>query len=179
MSPASRSHDEAGHRRLVLFFAVAYIAHGISAQFGLINQPLQYYLMHGLGMSAAQISAALAIMLVPWMLKPVYGLICDFLPLFGYRRKSYLVLVNLTAAAAYVIMISADSLPLMVSCLVVTAVCVAASTALTVGLAVEHGKQTGESRRYFAGQTFWYYSALIVSSLAGGLLCQYYEPETA
>ncbi|KAF4322150.1 hypothetical protein BBO99_00001294 [Phytophthora kernoviae] len=29
----------------------------------------------------------------PWNLKPLYGLLSDSLPLFGYRRKSYIVLL--------------------------------------------------------------------------------------
>lgn len=167
------------HWKLAVFFVIAYIGHGISAQFGLIAQPLNYYLMRGLGMSAAQVSAALAVMMVPWMLKPVYGLVCDLVPLFGYRRKSYLVAVNLLCAGAFATMLWAEALTAIVGCLLVTASCVAASTALTVGLAVEQGKQTGQARRYFSAQTFWYYTALIVSSLAGGFLCQHLQPAQA
>jgi hypothetical protein len=32
---------------------------------------------------------------LPWMIKPLYGFISDSLPLFGYRRRSYLVLTGL------------------------------------------------------------------------------------
>lgn len=32
---------------------------------------------------------------IPWMIKPVYGFISDSVPLFGYRRRSYLVLCGL------------------------------------------------------------------------------------
>jgi len=35
---------------------------------------------------------------IPWYVKPVYGLISDFVPLFGRRRKSYLVLTSGLAA---------------------------------------------------------------------------------
>jgi hypothetical protein len=34
----------------------------------------------------------------PWNLKPLYGLLSDSLPLFGYRRKSYIALCEVCAA---------------------------------------------------------------------------------
>ena len=39
----------------------------------------------------------LTIFNLPWIIKPVYGLISDFVPLFGYRRKSYLLIANVAA----------------------------------------------------------------------------------
>jgi hypothetical protein len=33
------------------------------------------------------------------MIKPLYGLLTDFIPLFGYRRKSYLLLMAGLAVA--------------------------------------------------------------------------------
>ncbi|ETV71058.1 hypothetical protein H257_13480 [Aphanomyces astaci] len=38
---------------------------------------------------------------IPWGIKPVYGILSDSLPLFGYRRKSYLVLMNMVGIAAF------------------------------------------------------------------------------
>jgi MFS family permease len=37
---------------------------------------------------------------IPWFVKPFYGLICDFFPLFGQRRKSYLLLTSALACTA-------------------------------------------------------------------------------
>ncbi|KAG6618456.1 Folate-Biopterin Transporter (FBT) family [Phytophthora cinnamomi] len=39
----------------------------------------------------------------PWNLKPLYGLLSDCVPLFGYRRKSYILLCELVAAASLVL----------------------------------------------------------------------------
>ncbi|RHY27355.1 hypothetical protein DYB32_006847, partial [Aphanomyces invadans] len=38
---------------------------------------------------------------IPWGIKPVYGILSDSLPLFGYRRKSYLVMMNMVGIAAF------------------------------------------------------------------------------
>ncbi|KAG7401992.1 hypothetical protein PHYBOEH_008513 [Phytophthora boehmeriae] len=39
----------------------------------------------------------------PWNLKPLYGLLSDSLPLFGYRRKSYIVICEVCAALSLVL----------------------------------------------------------------------------
>jgi MFS family permease len=165
--------------RLTLLFAIAYVSHGIAAQFGLIAQPLQYFMMKGLHFSAGQVSSYLAIMMLPWVLKPFYGLVCDFIPLFGYRRKSYLCIANALTASAFFVMASTDSLAIILGALLLSAVGMAASTAITVGLAVEGGRGNGKARDFFAEQTFFYYSALIVASIVGGLLCNYLTPKDA
>jgi len=77
---------------LPLFFIVAYLAQGVAQQFGLIAQPLQNFLMKERGMDAAQTAAFLSVLMLPWVIKPLYGVLSDFVPLFGYRRKSYLCL---------------------------------------------------------------------------------------
>ena len=39
-----------------------------------------------------------AIAHVPWMIKPLYGLITDSLPIWGRRRRPYLIICGLTGA---------------------------------------------------------------------------------
>ena len=36
----------------------------------------------------------MALLAVPWTIKPVFGLLSDFVPLFGSRRRNYLLLSN-------------------------------------------------------------------------------------
>src|SRR6266699_6129580 len=99
--PSSGSRERADIKRLMIFFALVYVVEGIGQTGGLIAQPLNYYLKQTFGWTAVQVTAYLAILNLPWIIKPVYGIVSDFLPLFGYRRKSYLILANATATAAY------------------------------------------------------------------------------
>ncbi|EEY68388.1 folate-Biopterin Transporter (FBT) family [Phytophthora infestans T30-4] len=39
----------------------------------------------------------------PWNIKPLYGLLSDSLPLFGYRRKSYIIICEVCAATSLVL----------------------------------------------------------------------------
>lgn len=168
-------------RNLAIYFAIAYAAQGISQQFGLIAQPLQFFMMKGLAMSAADVSAALAVMMLPWAVKPIYGLVCDFLPLFSYRRKSYLFVFNCLAAVAFFVLGAAIQLSAanVLACLIVTAVGMAVSTALMVGLAVADAGKGSSTRGFFAGQAFWYYSLNVAAAVAGGFLCQNLPPVQA
>src|ERR1700733_4050073 len=95
------SGDEATTRRLMLFFALVYMVEGLAQPDGLIAQPLSYYLKTSQGWTAAQITAFTSLLYLAWIVKPLYGLISDFIPLFGYRRKSYLALVNVAAIGGF------------------------------------------------------------------------------
>lgn len=174
-----KNNRSAALTRLTWFFALAYAAHGLSAQFGLVAQPLQYFMIDHLGLTAADVSALLAVMMLPWVLKPVYGMLCDFVPLFGYRRKSYLILANGLTAVSLVIMTMASTATGIIAALLAASVGVAASTAVASGLAAEVGGRNGKAGNFFSLQSFCYYVAVLLAALAGGVLCQYLSPVSA
>src|ERR1700691_6678683 len=87
---------------LLWFFALVYIVEGLGQVGGLIAQPLTYYLKQVHGWTPVQVTAYIAIFNLPWIIKPLYGLISDFVPLFGYRRKSYLLLANVSAVGGFI-----------------------------------------------------------------------------
>jgi hypothetical protein len=89
-----RENSEA--RRLALIFAVVYFAQGM---WYLPNLSLTFLLKETFHLSAGQSADFFAITIIPWLIKPVYGLISDFVPLFGWRRRSYFLLTTALAAA--------------------------------------------------------------------------------
>src|SRR5437763_1957225 len=85
---------------LMIYFGLVYFAQGIGQAGALISQPLMYYLMsHDL--TAAHVACLLAALTVPSIIKHAYGLLIDFIPLIGYRRKSYLFFMNGLAAGGF------------------------------------------------------------------------------
>lgn len=40
----------------------------------------------------AQLSSIKSLLALPWLIRPLYGLISDCRPLFGYHRRSYLMI---------------------------------------------------------------------------------------
>jgi Na+/melibiose symporter-like transporter len=83
-------------RRLAVLFAVVYCAQGL---YTLPNQAIAIA-FKGQGLTAGQVANFFLLATIPWFIKPVYGLISDFLPLFGRRRKSYLLLASTLACSA-------------------------------------------------------------------------------
>ena len=44
------------------------------------------------GLSPAIMGLYMSYITIPWIIKPLWGVITDSKPLFGYRRKSYILL---------------------------------------------------------------------------------------
>jgi MFS family permease len=167
-------------RRLMLFFAVVYTVEGIGqAKVGIVWQPLTYFLKTQYGWTALQIAASLSVLDVPWVVKPLYGLLSDFLPLFGYRRRSYLLLSNLGAIVAFVWVTQAVTPAAIVFALVLTSITMAVSSTLCGALLVENGQRHNVSGAFVNQQWMWFSGAAAATSLAGGWLIEIFSPTGA
>ena len=124
----------------MLFFAIVYLVEGIGqARVGIIYQPLTHYLKET-GWTALQVAAYFAVLNFPWVIKPVFGLVSDFVPLFGYRRKSYLIIASLCAVGGYAVIArqadpGAFALPLLL-----TSYAMATASTLCGALLAENGQ---------------------------------------
>jgi predicted MFS family arabinose efflux permease len=83
-------------KRLAVLFAVVYFAQGM---WYLPEQTITIVLKDR-GLSASQVADFALIAWLPWFIKPVYGLLSDFVPLFGRRRQSYFLLTSAMAGVA-------------------------------------------------------------------------------
>ncbi|KAI9998649.1 hypothetical protein PInf_003231 [Phytophthora infestans] len=61
---------------------------------------VNYFFKDNLQLQPAESQSLLTFMMVPWGIKPLYGIISDSLPLFGYHRKSYMMLCSTVGAIA-------------------------------------------------------------------------------
>ena len=175
-----RSEEADGISRLMLFFAIVYTVEGIGqAKVGVIWQPLTHYLKESQGWSALQIATSLAVLDVPWVIKPLYGMVSDFLPLFGYRRRSYLLLANVCAIAAFLWTTQVMAPPSIVFALLLTAIAMAASSTVCGALLVENGQKHHASAAFINQQWLWFNVAVMVASLVGGELIEYLSPQGA
>jgi len=163
----------------MLFFAVVYAGEGIGQTGRLIAQPLNYFLKEVHGWSPVQISAYLTALNVPWLIKPVYGLVSDFLPVFGYRRKIYLLGVNAAAlpALCWATQIVAPSELFIV--LLLTAYAMAISSTLCGAILVENGQKFSASGKFINQEWLWFNVSSIAALLMGGQLVQRVPPTSA
>src|SRR5256886_4931595 len=58
------------------------------------------------GLTAGQVADFFLISTIPWLIKPLYGLLSDFVPLLGRRRQSYFILTSGLAAASSLVLAS-------------------------------------------------------------------------
>src|SRR2546425_9352848 len=82
--------------RLGVFSGLVYFAQGM---WYLPNQSITIVLKER-GLTAGQVADFFLITMLPWLVKPVYGLLSDFVPLFGRRRQSYFLLASSLAATS-------------------------------------------------------------------------------
>ena len=73
----------------VAAIALVYFVQGI---LGLSRLAKEFFVKDELGLDPAAASLIFTVSSFPWLVKPLWGFVSDAVPLFGYRRKSYLAL---------------------------------------------------------------------------------------
>jgi folate/biopterin transporter len=82
----------------LLAILLVYFVQGI---LGLARLAVSFFLKDELGLNPAQVSALMGVAALPWMVKPLFGFISDGMPLFGYRRRPYLILSGVLGMVAW------------------------------------------------------------------------------
>jgi len=165
--------------QLLWFFALVYVVEGIGQIGGLVAQPLNFFLKEVQGWTPLQITAFITLFNIPWIIKPVYGLVSDFIPLFGYRRKSYLLLANFAAAGGFLLVSELVKPDQLVFALMVTAYAMAISSTLCGAVLVEKGQQLQQCGTFVNQQWLWYNIAAMTAAILGGQLVERLEPTAA
>ncbi len=155
-------------RRLGLFFGVVYFAQGM---WYLPNQAITVVLKDR-GLSAGHVADFFLLATLPWLIKPAYGLLSDFVPLFGWRRKSYFLLATALAAIAGFALAGLRDHPYwpMAILFAVMGLGLAFTDVLTDVLMVENGRPLGLTGAFQAVQWAAIYTASILVGVGGGYL---------
>jgi MFS family permease len=158
-------------RRLALVFAVVYFAQGM---WNLPAQPITFVLKDRFGYSATQVASFFAVTTLPWLIKPAYGLVSDCVPLFGRRRKSYLILTcTLATAAGLALSLLPTYTPWRLALLFTAMGLGLAFTDVVVdALMVGHGKQWQLTGAFQSVQWASIETASVLVGIAGGALTE-------
>ena len=73
----------------------------VEGALGLARLAQTFLLKDELHLGPAELSAISGILILPWTIKPLYGFLSDGFPLFGYRRRSYLILAGCVGFSSY------------------------------------------------------------------------------
>ncbi|MDE2291145.1 MAG: MFS transporter [Elusimicrobia bacterium] len=167
---ASRPFE--GLDRLYVFFIAVYLAEGLV---GVAYEPISYLLKDVLGLGAAQAAAFVAWMTLPFLFKPVLGVVTDALPLGGRRRVPWLFFASAATCAAWGALAALPSyrygptLALLVSVNVGIVFC----DVLCDAVMVQRGKEKDKTGLYQAVQIGTLYGAALATGLGGGWLAQH------
>lgn len=159
------------------FFAIVYAVEGIGqAKAGILGQPLTYFLKQTQHWDPVKISVSLAVLDVPWIIKPLWGAISDFVPLFGYRRRPYLILANIGATLAFIGVAMITTTAALIPVLTLTAIAMAVSSTLCGALLVETGQRHQASAAFVNQQWLWFNIAQMLAVLTAGYLIEIFSP---
>jgi len=127
------------------------------------------------GLTPEQMAYFQAVTLIAWVIKPLWGMISDLFPIFGSRRKSYLILTSFVAGAAWLVLaflpdLGAAQLLLLLMTLIYMAY--AFQDVVSDGLMVETGQPLNMTGQFQSIQWAAVYTAMIITSFGGGLVAE-------
>ncbi|KAF7837306.1 folate-biopterin transporter 1, chloroplastic isoform X1 [Senna tora] len=154
--------------------AMVYFVQGV---LGLARLAVSFYLKDDLHLDPAETAVITGFSALPWLVKPLYGFISDSVPLFGYRRRSYLVLSGLLGALSWSLMASVvDSKYSAAFCILLGSLSVAFSDVVVDSMVVERARGESQSTSGSLQSLCWGSSSFggIVSSYFSGSLVETY-----
>ncbi|KAI3910783.1 hypothetical protein MKW98_030591 [Papaver atlanticum] len=154
--------------------SMVYFVQGV---LGLSRLAVSFYLKDDLHLDPAETAVVTGVSALPWLIKPLYGFISDSVPLFGYRRRSYLVLSGLLGALSWSLMASlVDDKYGAAFCILLGSLSVAFSDVVVDSMVVERARGESQSTSGSLQSLCWGSSAFggIVSAYFSGSLVDAY-----
>ncbi|HBB36118.1 MAG TPA: folate/biopterin family MFS transporter [Cyanobacteria bacterium UBA8803] len=162
---------------LIAILAV-YFVQGI---LGLARLAVSFFLKDELGLSPAQVAALIGIAALPWVVKPLFGFLSDGLPLFGYRRRPYLILSGLMGTGAWLSLATVvNTAWAATTVILLSSLSVAISDVIVDSLVVERARRESLSDSGSLQSLTWGTSALggLITAYLSGWLLQEFSTQT-
>jgi folate/biopterin transporter len=154
--------------------AVIYFVQGAMA----ISQlAVSFFLKDDLGLSPAEVASMVGITMLPWTIKPLYGLISDGFPVFGYRRRPYLLLSSVLGIFAWASMGLWVATPFWaIAMIAIGSLSLAFSDAITDALVVQRARLEAEGDAGSLQSFSWIASSVgaIISAYLSGYLLEHF-----
>ncbi|MEG4495798.1 folate/biopterin family MFS transporter [Microcoleus sp. F10-C6] len=148
---------------------------------GLARLAVSFFLKDELGMSPAEVSAMLGIVALPWTIKPLFGFMSDGLPIFGYRRRPYIVLSGLLGTSAWVSLATIVHTPLAATgAIALSSLSAAVSDVIADSLVVERARKESVTDAGSLQSLSWGATALggLITAYLSGSLLEHFSIQT-
>ncbi|MBE9146644.1 folate/biopterin family MFS transporter [Planktothrix mougeotii] len=157
---------------------LVYFVQGI---LGLARLAVSFFLKDELAMSPVEVSVLLGIVPLPWVIKPLFGFISDGLPIFGYRRRPYLILSGLLGASSWVALATIVHTPWVAAgVIILSSLSVAISDVIVDSLVVERARHESISHIGSLQSACWGSMAIggLITAYLSGFLLEKFNPQT-
>lgn len=140
--------------RIVVLMALSYLIQTYASNPGIADLPSSLYLKETIGLSAAELAQFQGIAYLPWYIKPVWGIIADSFPVFGYSIKSYFLMCYSLALFLFLGLsqIHSYTTSILLISFVLISICIAFSDVLADKLMIVKGKAQQQTASLQAAQ---------------------------
>jgi len=148
---------------------------------GLSRLAVSFFLKDELGLSPAEVSALFGIIVLPWIIKPLFGFFSDGFPIFGYRRRPYLILSGILGAVAWVGMATVvHSSWSATTAILLSSLSVAVSDVIVDSLVVERARAESQAEAGSLQSICWGASAFggLITAYFSGFLLEHFTTRT-
>lgn len=165
-----------GQRVTPELFAIltVYFVQGI---LNLSRLAVSFFLKDDLGLAPAEVAALTGLAAFPWVIKPLFGFLSDGFPLFGYRRRPYLILSGFMGCFAWAAMATfVQNSWLAAGMIVLSSLSIAISDVIVDSVVVERAREESLDNVGSLQSLTWAVSAvgsLVTAYLSGWLLEQF------
>ncbi len=142
---------------------------------------VSFFLKDELGLSPAEVSALFGIVVLPWIIKPLFGFFSDGFPIFGYRRRPYLILSGILGTLAWVAMATVvHSSWAATTAILLSSLSVAVSDVIVDSLVVERARSESQAEAGSLQSICWGASAFggLITAYFGGFLLEHFTTRT-
>ena len=138
---------------------------------------VKYYFKDKKKVETANLTEILIIFKIPYMIKPLYGLLLDFFPIFGYKKKSYLFICFIVNILSWYIFIISNDRHMLFSiiCLLFVNISLSFSTVIGSAIQVDLSKMYENEKSNIGEKTSQLMSEYFIIKSVGTLLPSYFK----
>ena len=138
---------------------------------------VKYYFKDKKKVETTNLTKILIMIKIPYLIKPLYGLILDFIPIFGYKKKSYLFICFLVNATSwYFFIISNDkNMYFSIICLLFINISLSFTTVIGSAIQVDLSKMYENEKSNIGEKTSQLMSEYFMIKSLGTLVPSYFK----
>jgi hypothetical protein len=138
---------------------------------------VKYYFKDKKKVETANLTRILIIFKIPYLIKPIYGLILDFIPICGYKKKSYLFICFLVNISSWYLFIISNEKNMLFSiiCLLFVNISLSFTTVIGSAIQVDLSKMYENEKSNISEKTSQLMSEYFIIKSLGTLIPSYFK----